>query len=152
MYQQGRFDSFWEKNIILKNKKCQLNKYYSYCFKNFKTYINYLIHPSLPLGSSMVDILYGCILFKTIVIFISCDCMICDKKLLEKFSHFYYQYENLVCRYNSTSRNLTKKGISHPRCYGDVLRKKTCTFFQRYCYGDALLFKLFIQKKYCLSK
>ena len=48
-------------------------------------------------------------------------------KLLKPFTKLYDKYKDIVCMYNSTCRDLIKKGISHPCWYGDIYNKpKKC--------------------------
>lgn len=48
-------------------------------------------------------------------------------KLVKTFTKFYYRYEDLVFKYNTTCKHLIKAGISHPEFYGNVLYKaKKC--------------------------
>ena len=39
------------------------------------------------------------------------------------FTKYYYRYKDLLYKYNSTCRNMIKKGISHPCFYGNVINK-----------------------------
>ena len=44
-------------------------------------------------------------------------------KLLKTFIKFYHRYKDILHKYNSTCRDLIKKGISHPNFYGNVVNK-----------------------------
>ena len=43
--------------------------------------------------------------------------------LINSFKKFYKRYEHLMSKYNATRKHLITEGISHPRFYGNVVKK-----------------------------